>query len=1121
MRAPLVLATVLAASPALAGSVTHDLRVTVRPEARSIEVLDTVRFEGLTTPATVHFLLHEGLRPTVTTEGASIALETGALEPSMFLGSPRSIERPESPRVEAWRVRLPRGATALTIRYRGVIHHPLDTQAEEYARGFQETPGIVSAEGVYLASSSWWIPWFGPEPFGFSLEVTLPSGWAAVSEGDADLDVATAEGRRIRFRLPEGKDARVEELHLIAAPFREYAGPAGRVRTMAFLRTPDDALAAKYLEATGPYLEMYEKLLGPYPWGKFALVENFWETGYGMPSFTLLGSKVIRLPFILASSYPHEILHNWWGNGVYVDYARGNWCEGLTAYLADHLFQEQKGQAGAYRQETLQKYADYVSGAKDFPLSAFRERHSPSTEAIGYGKTLMFFHELRRRLGDAAFVAALKDLYASNRFRRASWAEVRASFERVAGTGLEEVFRAAVERTGAPAVRLVKASARPAGDGWILTAELQQTQDGEPYRLRIPVAVTLEGAAAAFETSVELSERRATLEIPLPGRPLRVDVDPDFDLFRRLDREEIPPALSKAFGAEKALVLLPSAAAPELLAGYRAMAETWMKDKPQALEIRSDAEVPALPSDRTVWIVGWENRHLGALAAGLSRYGGALDGSRLGAGGSELPRAGTSGAVVVRHPANPALVAAWVGADRAAAVPGLARKLPHYHKYSYLGFSGDEPTNVLKGRWPVVDSPMSALLADDRKVDAAPRAGRQALAELPPSFSLERMAGTIRTLTAPELAGRGYGEPGSRAAAEAIAAAFREAGLAPGGEEGGYLAAWSDRGGDPEREVRLTNVIGVLRGTDPAWTGQSVVVGAHYDHLGAGWPDAKAGNRGKVHPGADDNASGVAVLVELARSMAASEAKPRRTVVFVAFDAEEAGRRGSKRYVAAGALSAATCIGMVNLDTVGRLGAGKLLVLGAGSASEWVHILNGAGWVTGVPIEVVADDFGSSDQRSFLEAGVPAVQLFTGPHADYHAPSDTAEKIDVAGLAKVAAVAREAVAYLAAREEPLTASGKAPAAASGGGARRVSLGTVPDFAYPGPGLKLSGVTPGSPAEKAGLTAGDIVTAVDGAPVSDLRSFSEILKAHRPGDEVEVVWKRGSEEKRARVALVAR
>src|SRR5262249_34773097 len=172
-------------------------------------------------------------------------------------------------------------------------------------------------------------------------------------------------------------------------------GPWGcAVKALAFLRKPEQALADRYLDATVQYLDMYRGLLGPYPYSKFALVENFWETGYGMPSFTLLGEQVIRFPFILHSSYPHELLHNWWGNGVFVDLAGGNWCEGLTAYLADHLIAEQRGQGAEHRRAILQRVTDYVTPENDFPLTRFLSRHNAVTEAVGYGKTAMVFNML-------------------------------------------------------------------------------------------------------------------------------------------------------------------------------------------------------------------------------------------------------------------------------------------------------------------------------------------------------------------------------------------------------------------------------------------------------------------------------------------------------------------------------------------------------------------------------------------------------------------------------------------------------------------------------------------------------------------------------------------------------
>jgi aminopeptidase N len=314
-------------------------------------------------------------------------------------------------------------------------------------------------------------------------------------------------------------------------------------------------------------------------------------------------------------------------------------------------------------------------------------------------------------------------------------------------------------------------------------------------------------------------------------------------------------------------------------------------------------------------------------------------------------------------------------------------------------------------------------------------------------------------------------------------------------------------------------------------------VTAHYDHLGLGWPDVHKGDEGKVHPGADDNASGVAVMLELARALSAAE-KPSRSIVFVAFTGEEAGLLGSKYYVEhAGRFSVGKTIGVINLDTVGRLGDQKVSVLGTGTATEWQHIFRGAGFVTGVESRNVPESIQSSDQVSFVGVGVPAVQVFTSAHADYHRPTDTADKIDGPGLVKVASFVREGVSYLAERAEPLTSTigppspaapgqvgtpGSArPAAPASAGARRVSFGTVPDFGFQGPGVTVTSVVPGSPAEKAGVQAGDILMSIDGRPIANLQAYSDLLRTLSPGQTVRAVVQRQGKELALSVTLSER
>jgi membrane-associated protease RseP (regulator of RpoE activity) len=215
-------------------------------------------------------------------------------------------------------------------------------------------------------------------------------------------------------------------------------------------------------------------------------------------------------------------------------------------------------------------------------------------------------------------------------------------------------------------------------------------------------------------------------------------------------------------------------------------------------------------------------------------------------------------------------------------------------------------------------------------------------------------------------------------------------------------------------------------------------------------------------------------------------------------------------------------IGVINVDSVGHLSGGAVNVLGAGTASEWQHIFRGAGFVTGIESRIVPTSLSSSDQVSFVEHGVPAVQITTPPTADYHRPSDTAGTVDVPGLAKVATFAREGVVYLAERDTPLTVTlgpGSTPAAAaSTGQGRRASLGTIPDFAYAGPGVKVSGVVAGSPAEAAGLRAGDVVVELAGRAIASLQAYSDVLKTLAPGQATEVVIDRAGTRRTFAVRL---
>src|SRR5882672_9586653 len=1073
-----------AASAERSPVVHHDLAVTVDPANHRLKVRDRIHVPGALVTAPFTISLNADLR----VQAASGGLKLFPVRPRVP-GSQSGIDRDDHDPASRVPVNvygvegaIPGQELSGELNYEGVINYTARQSGGEYARAFNESPGLIEERGVYLAGSTSWVPRVGDALITYTLAVELPAGWKSVSQGER-----TSSGAPDRWSVATP----TEEAHLIAAPFTEYSRDAGGVKAMAFLRKPDQALADRYLDATAQYLEMYRGLLGPYPYSKFALVENFWETGYGMPSFTLLGEQVIRFPFILHSSYPHELLHNWWGNGVFVDGAGGNWCEGLTAYLADHLIAEQRGQGAEHRRAILQRVTDYVTPENDFPLTRFQSRYNAVTEAVGYGKTAMVFNMLREKVGDAQFTKALQQFYRDNRFRAASFDDIRKSFEAVSGLDLRSYFDQWIKDVGTPELKLEQAVAERAR----LTITLSQVQAGHAFALDVPVVIETDQGIETKTVSMPADKARveATFDLKAPAR--RVEIDPQFQLYRRLSPLEIPPSLSKAFGAKKVLIVLSAQSASR----YAGLAKAWSRD---GVETVTDSEINALPSDRAVWLFGAGNKFAPAVADALKPYGASLDANGLRTANAMHEAAGRSLVVGVRHPQNPDLAVFYVSASSEAAAEALARKLPHYGKYSWLVFAGDEATNEATGEWPVGNTPLAVNLTPQaRPIKLAPR---KALAEVKPAFDIERMKADVEWLAAPEREGRGAGSRGLDAAANYIAERFERLGLSPltqGARGDDRYFQHFNMTGETGEPLPAKNVIAVLPGANPALNGQALILSAHYDHLGFGWPDARAGTKGQLHPGADDNASGVAVMLELARLMA--DAKPERSIIFAAFAGEEAGLLGSRHYVrtaqAPGAPFALSGhIADLNIDTVGRLADGKVTIFGTGSAREMPFIFMGASAVTGVPAQPVAQEINASDHTAFVEAGVPAVQLFASTAGDYHRPSDTADKIDYAGLGKVAAILKEAVDYLAARTEPLNFSGTAPAAQSRGPAaptttRRVATGIVPDMTHQGEGVRVGSVQPGSGAENAGLKPGDRLLVLGGVKTSDMRALADAIK----------------------------
>jgi hypothetical protein len=306
-------------------------------------------------------------------------------------------------------------------------------------------------------------------------------------------------------------------------------------------------------------------------------------------------------------------------------------------------------------------------------------------------------------------------------------------------------------------------------------------------------------------------------------------------------------------------------------------------------------------------------------------------------------------------------------------------------------------------------------------------------------------------------------------------------------------------------KVTVRNVGGILRGNNADY----VVIGAHYDHLGYGDIASSTPWRREIHYGADDNASGVAGVIEIARVLA-SYGRPERSAVFLAFTAEELGALGSEYYCKSAPYPVDSTVTMINLDTVGRLEDERLIVFGAKSAEEFGGLLREAGEGHRInPIEK-EEIYGFSDQNPFYARGVPALHFFTGAHDDYHSPEDTADKLNFEGLASLTAFVADFASLIVFNPTDLTPvvveQESPPASSRGKGAH---LGIIPDFAYAGTGVGIKGTVPGSPAEQAGLLDGDVIVGIDSQSIVDLKALMVFLAGRSPGDSIKIQLMRGS------------
>nr|WP_051074942.1 M1 family metallopeptidase [Thioalkalivibrio sp. ALJ16] len=421
--------------------------------------------------------------------------------------------------------------------------------------------GYLGTDGGFLPPGADWYPRRpAAEPHPFRVHLEVMDGHLGVASGSRVAEQHENGRYRATFEHPGGR-----ALAVATGPWEPVTQAAGEVeiRTL-FPAGLEVAFGELYREQAAAYIERFSDELGAYPFATFTIAASPQPVGLAFSGFTLLGTQVIPLPFIPYTSLGHEVLHSWWGTGVYVDPAGGNWSEGLTTFLADYQFKREAGEARAERGQWLRDYAA-LPPTEDRPHAAFRGGNAGAARIAGYHRGAMLWLMLEDWIGREALLAGARRLFAQWRFREADWDAVITAFERETDQDLRPFFEQWTGRSGAPLLELAQLQREAGEAGWRVRAELHQRVPGEPWMLRVPLEVETE---AGRETHwVELDQARREVIVETAVRPLAVAVDPDWRLFRHLTAGESPDILRQAaLDPRVRLVTLGDARAEEVAA---------------------------------------------------------------------------------------------------------------------------------------------------------------------------------------------------------------------------------------------------------------------------------------------------------------------------------------------------------------------------------------------------------------------------------------------------------------------------------------------------------------------------------------------------------------------------
>ncbi len=546
------------------------------------------------------------------------------------------------------------------------------------ARGSQQASatGVFSSsgsDGFYLPGYDAWIPWDETGRINYRLSITVPSGQRAVATGKLVSDHNSDDGYKAEFESA----VESEPPSLFAGPYQVQEKRGNGLRLRTYFHEELTPLADSYLDAADGYIRRYQQTIGDYPYHDFHIISAPIPVGLGFPNLTYVGRQVIPLPFMRTRSLAHEVLHNWWGNGIAVDYENGNWAEGLTTYLADYALAADQG-AEAAQSMRIKWLRDYAAlpVERDQPVKAFTSKEHQASQVIGYNKVAFIFHMLKQEIGSVAFDQGLREFWEKHINATAAWRDLQAAFEDASNRDLDWFFRQWLARAGAPRLSLGAHSVTRHEAGFRTRIEILQPVTG--YRFKLPLLLaTVDGNQ---QHEITISETLTSVEFVTPAKPLYLQADPGSDIFRRLHQNEAPPILRDVTLNATSRTLV--ASADDLFTQTAKRLASRLMDTQPVIESLAAAQQPGHP----LLLITTND--------GLAEQ---LELLRLERPAS-LPRVAYSAEVWTtrRTDGAPVLVVSAANADD---LESLLRPLPHYGGQSYVLFEAGRAVN--RGIWPI------------------------------------------------------------------------------------------------------------------------------------------------------------------------------------------------------------------------------------------------------------------------------------------------------------------------------------------------------------------------------------------------------------------------------------